>query len=45
MRQDKFTTKFQEALADAQSVALGHDHAYIEPSHLVLAMLAQTDGP
>jgi len=31
MRIDKLTTKFQEALADAQSLALGNDHAYIEP--------------
>ena len=45
MRPDKFTTKFQEALADAQSMALGKDHAYIEPLHLLLAMLQQTDGP
>ncbi|MGH6625546.1 MAG: AAA family ATPase, partial [Burkholderiaceae bacterium] len=45
MRQDKLTTKFQEALADAQSLALGHDHAYIEPAHLLVAMLRQDDGP
>jgi ATP-dependent Clp protease ATP-binding subunit ClpB len=45
MRQDKFTNKFQEALADAQSLALGKDHAYIEPAHLLLAMLGQVDGP
>ncbi|MEY3953189.1 MAG: Chaperone protein ClpB [Pseudomonadota bacterium] len=45
MRPDKFTTKFQEALSDAQSLALGKDHAYIEPQHLLLAMLQQTDGP
>lgn len=44
MRIDKLTTKFQEALADAQSLALAHDHAYIEPQHLLLAMLEQTDG-
>ena len=44
MRPDKFTTKFQEALSDAQSLALGHDHAYIEPVHVLLAMLQQTDG-
>ena len=31
MRQDKLTTKFQEALGDAQSLALGNDNAYIEP--------------
>ena len=45
MRQDKLTTKFQEALADAQSLALGNDNAYIEPVHLLLAMLRQDDGP
>ena len=35
MRQDKLTTKFQEALSDAQSLALGNDNAYIEPAHLL----------
>ncbi|MDQ1260352.1 MAG: ATP-dependent Clp protease ATP-binding subunit ClpB, partial [Pseudomonadota bacterium] len=45
MRIDKFTTKFQEALADAQSLALGQDHAYIKPPHLLAAMLRQQDGP
>ncbi|MEY2993536.1 MAG: protein disaggregation chaperone [Pseudomonadota bacterium] len=45
MRADKLTTKFQEALGEAQSLALGHDHAYIEPQHVLLAMLRQTDGP
>ena len=45
MRVDKLTTKFQEALAEAQSLALGNDHAYIEPSHVLLAMLRQDDGP
>lgn len=45
MRQDKLTTKFQESLADAQSLALGNDNAYIEPVHLLLAMLRQDDGP
>ncbi|MEE1653918.1 ATP-dependent chaperone ClpB [Brachymonas sp. J145] len=45
MRLDKLTTKFQEALSDAQSIALGKDHAYIEPAHLVVAMLRQEDGP
>ena len=45
MRQDKLTTKFQEALSDAQSLALGNDNAYIEPAHLLAAMLAQDDGP
>ncbi len=45
MRIDKLTTKFQEALADAQSLALANDHAYIEPPHLLVAMLRQEDGP
>ena len=45
MRMDKFTPNFQEALADAQSLALGKDHAYIEPAHVVVAMLRQEDGP
>ena len=45
MRIDKLTSKFQEALADAQSMALGKDHAYIEPTHVLLAMLRQDDGP
>ena len=44
MRQDKLTTKFQEALADAQSLALGNDNPYIEPVHLLVAMLRQDDG-
>ncbi|MEJ5990088.1 ATP-dependent chaperone ClpB [Ramlibacter sp. PS3R-8] len=45
MRLDKLTTKFQEALGDAQSLALANDHAYIEPAHLLVAMLRQEDGP
>ena len=45
MRIEKLTTKFQEALGDAQSLALGGDHAYIEPSHVLVAMLRQDDGP
>ena len=45
MRIDKLTTKFQEALADAQSLTLGNDHAYIDPLHLLAAMLRQNDGP
>ena len=44
MRFDKFTTKFQQAFADAQSAAVGGDHAYIEPQHLLLALLNQQDG-
>lgn len=45
MRIDKLTTKFQEALGEAQSLALANDHAYIEPAHLLVAMLRQEDGP
>jgi ATP-dependent Clp protease ATP-binding subunit ClpB len=45
MRLDKLTTKFQEALGEAQTLALGNDHAYIEPPHLLVAMLRQEDGP
>ena len=44
MRFEKFTTKLQEALAEAQSAALGQDHPYIEPQHLLLALLNQEDG-
>ncbi len=44
MRADKLTSKFQEALSDAQSLALGADHAYIEPAHLLAAMVQQQDG-
>jgi len=44
MRQDKLTTKFQMALADAQSLANGHDNQMIEPQHLLLALLQQDDG-
>ena len=45
MRLDKLTTKFQEALADAQSLAIARDNPYIEPAHVLSAMLAQADGP
>ncbi len=45
MRIDKLTTKFQEALADAQTLALGNDHNRIDPLHLLAAMLRQQDGP
>jgi len=45
MRQDKLTTKFQEALGEAQTLALGADHGYIEPAHVLAAMLRQDDGP
>jgi ATP-dependent Clp protease ATP-binding subunit ClpB len=44
MRQDKLTTKLQEALADAQSLAVGNDNQYIEPAHLLTALLNQDDG-
>jgi ATP-dependent Clp protease ATP-binding subunit ClpB len=44
MRYDKFTTKLQEALAEAQSLALGQDHQQVEPQHLLLALLNQEDG-
>ena len=44
MRVDKFTTKFQQALADAQSLAIGNDQQFIEPVHLLLALLQQEDG-
>src|SRR5437879_1636990 len=44
MRFEKFTTKLQEALAEAQSNALGQDHQYIEPQHLLAALLNQEDG-
>ncbi|MHB8914852.1 MAG: ATP-dependent chaperone ClpB [Thiobacillus sp.] len=44
MRFDKLTTKFQQAIADAQSLAVGADNAYIEPQHLLLALLQQDDG-
>ena len=44
MRFEKFTTKLQEALAEAQSAALGQDHQYIEPQHLLLALLSQEGG-
>jgi ATP-dependent Clp protease ATP-binding subunit ClpB len=44
MRFEKFTTKLQEAMAEAQSLALGHDHQQIEPPHLLLALLNQEDG-
>ncbi|MDO8306093.1 Clp protease N-terminal domain-containing protein, partial [Herminiimonas sp.] len=44
MRVDKFTTKLQEALADAQSQAVGNDNQYIEPVHMLTALLNQEDG-
>jgi ATP-dependent Clp protease ATP-binding subunit ClpB len=44
MRFDKFTTKFQQALSDAQSLAVGQDNQMIEPQHLLLALINQDDG-
>ena len=44
MRMDKLTTKFQGALADAQSLAVGRDNQYIEPVHLMTALLEQQGG-
>lgn len=44
MRIDRLTSKLQLALSDAQSVALGQDHTYIEPVHLMLALLDQQGG-
>ncbi len=45
MRIEKLTTKFQEALGEAQTLALANDHAYITPAHVLVAMLRQDDGP
>ena len=44
MRQDKLTTKFQQALGEAQSLALAHDNRYIEPVHLLLAVMNDQEG-
>lgn len=44
MRMDKLTSKFQMALADAQSLALGRDNGFIEPEHLMKALLDQQGG-
>ncbi|HHJ17106.1 MAG TPA: ATP-dependent chaperone ClpB [Gammaproteobacteria bacterium] len=44
MRMDKLTSKFQMALADAQSLAVGRDHNYIEPVHVMVALLDQEGG-
>ena len=44
MRFDKFTTKFQQAFSDAQSAAVRHDNPYIEPQHLLHALIQQEDG-
>ncbi|MDH3842140.1 MAG: type VI secretion system ATPase TssH, partial [Chromatiales bacterium] len=44
MRMDKLTSKFQMALADAQSLAIGQDHQFIEPVHVMVALLDQQGG-
>ncbi len=44
MRLDKLTSKFQMALADAQSLAVGRDHQFIEPPHVMVALLDQQGG-
>ena len=44
MRFDKFTTRFQQAFSDAQSLAVGNENPYIEPQHLLTALIAQGDG-
>ena len=44
MRMDKMTSKFQQALADAQSLAVGRDHQFIEPAHVMIALLDQEGG-
>ena len=44
MRMDKLTSKLQEALSDAQSMAVGKDHHQIAPAHLMLALVQQKDG-
>jgi ATP-dependent Clp protease ATP-binding subunit ClpB len=44
MRLDKLTTKLQEALSDAQSMAVGNDNQYIDPVHILSALLQQEDG-
>ena len=44
MRMDKLTSRFQQAIADAQSLAVGRDHTIIEPAHLLLALLDQQAG-
>src|SRR5690242_2095167 len=44
MRMDKLTNRFQMALADAQSLALGQDHAVIEPVHVLQVLLNENDN-
>lgn len=43
MRMDKLTSRFQQALSDAQSLAVGRDHNLIEPAHLLAALIDQQD--
>src|ERR1044072_1685480 len=44
MRMDKLTSRFQQSLADAQSLAVGRDHQFMEPAHVLLALLDQQGG-
>src|SRR3546814_14122755 len=44
MRMDKLTSRFQQALADAQSLAVGRDHNLIEPVHLLIALIDESGG-
>ena len=44
MRMDKLTSRFQQALADAQSLAVGRDHQFLEPAHVMLALLDGSGG-
>ncbi|MDP8171122.1 ATP-dependent chaperone ClpB [Pasteurella skyensis] len=44
MNIEKFTSKFQEAIGEAQSLAIGKDHNYIEPAHLLITLLKQSEG-
>jgi len=44
MRMDKLTSRFQQALADAQSLAVGRDNNLLEPAHLMVALLEQQGG-
>ena len=44
MRMDKLTSRFQAALADAQSLCVGRDHQFIEPAHVLLSLLDSQGG-
>ena len=44
MNIEKFTTRFQQALSEAQSIAVGRDHSFIEPHHIFLALLEQQEN-